>query len=453
MSLLLDALKKAAQDKQKAKDLDKEGIQSPAKGEDEAMEAENIMESPMERPIESPVETPIESTEGEEALTLEEQAFDNQHEVVGSEVDFKEPGDDLGDDHGDAGSDDSGDDSEFTVDPPFELENKGATTTTVSDEALQLLIYKTNKDYRRSQKVLWVGLLSAAMALLIAGGFYYYNGMLEEVEALERKHKIAMRSVKEQPINKYTPPQPVNKSSVTQQVQSESKEMQSTKSSVNKKVLSATEQDQKETNRSAKSVFSVQKNEKRDPVGDLLNKAWQAYTEEDYTTASWAYNQVLDREPLNRDAWMGEAAIAVKQGQFERARAAYSRLLKLDPRDEIATAGLANLDETKPDTLNESKLKFMLKQQPGAAHLHFALGNFYSRQSKWPEAQSSYFSAWQGDSGNADYAFNLAVSLDHIGKQEEAVRFYRICLELASEQNISFSVQTVNDRLSRDVRR
>jgi uncharacterized protein HemY len=94
----------------------------------------------------------------------------------------------------------------------------------------------------------------------------------------------------------------------------------------------------------------------------------------------------------------------------------------------------------------------MLKQQPEAAHLHFALGNFYARQAKWLEAQSAYFNALQGDSRNADYAFNLAVSLDHIGKQGQAVHFYKSALELSSGQNISFSVQAVNDRLSKVVR-
>jgi Flp pilus assembly protein TadD len=449
MSLLLDALKKAAQDKQKAKDLDKEGIQSPTKGEDEAMDAMNITETPLERPVESFRESSGQEDfehEGSEheklELTLEESEFEGQREAVESEADSIDQGD-------------TGDDPEFTVDPPFELESKGATTSTISDEALQLLIYKTNKEYRRTQKMLWTGLVSAALVLLIAGGFYYYNGMLEEVEALERKHKIAMRSVKEQPddTRASTLERHVNNSGVTQQPQQSGEKTQPEKSSVKKRTNKASKQNQQKSDRSSKAVFSVQRTEKRDPIGDLLNKAWQAYAEEDYAKASDAYNQVLNREPLNRDAWMGEAAIAVKQGQLERARAAYSRLLKMDPRDEIATAGLANLNKAKPDTLGESRLKFMLKQQPDAAHLHFALGNFYARQAKWPEAQSAYFNAWQGDSKNADYAFNLAVSLDHIGKQEEAVRFYRSCLELSSGRNISFSVQAVNDRLGRVVRK
>ena len=442
MSLLLDALKKAAQDKQKAKDLDKEGIQSPAKGEDDAMEAVNITQPPVEI-------APQDDAE----LTLE--GFEDQHGPVDAETDLKGPDDneqaDFSDDDLDAAP-------EFTVDPPFELENKAVSTSTVSDEALQLLVYKTNKEYRRSQKILWTGLLSAAVVLLIAGGFYYYNGMLEEVEALERKHEIAMRSVKEQPTDKYIATRPNIEPSETQQAQSVVKETKASRPSVKKegikkKAASPTKQSQQKSDRSTGAVFSVQRTEKRDPVSALLNKAWHAYAEEDYAAARDAYSQVLNREPLNRDAWMGEAAIAVKKGEYERARSAYSRLLQMDPRDEIATAGLANLDETKADTLSESKLKFMLQQQPNAAHLHFALGNYYARQNKWLEAQSYYFNAWQGDSKNADYAFNLAVSLDHIGKQEEAVRFYRSCLELSTGQNISFSVQAVKDRLGRAVRK
>lgn len=428
MSLLLDALKKAAQDKQKASDLDKDGIQSPAKGEETAMEAEKTVET---------------DAHTETELTLEGHVYQDIQPADDLEAEPKHPADvDI-------------EDPEFTVDPPLELENDGATTSTVSDEALQLLIYKTNKEYRRSQKVLWAGLLLGSLILLIVGGFYYYNGMLEEVEALERKHSIAMRLVKEPSIDVHRPrqkplvnevidtPAPVKKKVVqaTQQPGAKKKATQIPKKSPEKRA------------RTTDSVFSVKRTHKRDPVSDLLNNAYQSYTAENYDAASKAYREVLSREPLNRDAWMGEAAVAVKLGKLETARAAYSKLLKMDPRDEIATAGMANLDEAKPDTLSESRLKFMLQQQPDAAHVHFALGNFYARQKKWLEAETSYFKAWQGNSENADYAFNLAVSLDQIGKHTEAERFYRSSLELSEGQNIGFSVQAVNDRLNRTVQR
>lgn len=89
-----------------------------------------------------------------------------------------------------------------TYEEQLELEKSSATTATVSDEALQLLVYKTNKQHRRSQKIIWGSIISGALFILLSGGVSYYYGMLEDVEALERKHELAMRIVQNQPVTK-----------------------------------------------------------------------------------------------------------------------------------------------------------------------------------------------------------------------------------------------------------
>ena len=73
----------------------------------------------------------------------------------------------------------------------------------------------------------------------------------------------------------------------------------------------------------------------------------------------------------------------------------------------------------------------MLQNSPDDTHLNFALGNVYAQQNKWKLAQQSYFNAWQHDNENADYIFNLAVSMDQLGKQKQAVDLYRDCLRKA----------------------
>jgi tetratricopeptide (TPR) repeat protein len=386
MSLLLDALKKAAQEKQQASSTGNGAEQNPDKDEIE--------------------------------LSLDEQDFVEQQGPDPSETD------------------------NLSVEPAPELEKTSATTSTISDEALQLLVYKTNKQYRRTQKIIWGGALAAALFMLVLGGVYYYYVMLEEVGALERKHEIAMRLFKSQSAESNRKSLIIENS--VQPVQQVAADKSATKATaVVPKTKKAVVSDQ-----SAK-VFSIQRTEKRDPVSVLLNKGWHAYSNADYAVGADAYNQVLEREPRNRDALLGIAAIAVKQGEYEQAKAMYSRLLRLDPRDQIAISALSNLDEVTPDLVGETRLKFMIQQQPDAAHLHFALGNFYAKQAKWPEAQNEYFSAWQGSSENADYAFNLAVSLDQLGKHDEARRFYEKSLNLSAGKNISFSVKAVKDRLSK----
>jgi tetratricopeptide (TPR) repeat protein len=144
---------------------------------------------------------------------------------------------------------------------------------------------------------------------------------------------------------------------------------------------------------------------------------------------------------------LGIAAIAVKQGDIESAKSIYKELVQLDPRDPIAVAALSNLEKRTLGELGETKLKLMIRKNSEPSHLYFALGNIYSRQSRWPEAQQSYFNAWQSDTNNADYAFNLAVSLDQMGKQKEAIKFYKTSLANAKSGNTQFSIEVAESRL------
>lgn len=193
--------------------------------------------------------------------------------------------------------------------------------------------------------------------------------------------------------------------------------------------------------------YSFSKTEKEDPVSVLLDNGWRAYNTGDYEIARKSYEKALARESNNRDALLGIAATAIKQGRQDEATKAYSYLVELDPRDPIAVAELTNLKNQSIDNLSESMLKQLLRQQPDAAHINFALGNINAEKQAWPAAQQYYFDAWQNNSNNADYAFNLAISLDQIGKREQAKKFYKECIKLAADQNHGFSIDAARQRL------
>ena len=412
MSLLLDALKKAEQEKQKAHEAEtaaEAGVQETV-GEETARDA-----------IEKP---PVESSDDELEFALDESHEQKQElkkEV--NELEVPEP----------------------ALAPPIELEKNAATTSTVSSEALQLLVYKTNKKYRQRQRLAWGGLLSMAILILLSAGTYYYFGMLEEVTALERKHMLAMRAVNAEPVKRYQPP------SVEASVEHASED-QELESKLNSN-LSASENAPVEVAKPAikksgiEQDYLVKKTKISDPVSALLRKAWLSYNRKDYEAAGSDYKKVLLREANNRDAILGISAIAVKNNEYGKARRGYKLLLKLDPRDQVAVAAMSNLENASAALTDESKLKFMLQQQPNAVHLNFALGNYYAKENRWPEAQAEYFKAWQGDSKNADYVYNLAVSLDQLGKTSEALRFYNESLALARNSNIGFSESDVEKRI------
>ena len=89
----------------------------------------------------------------------------------------------------------------------------------------------------------------------------------------------------------------------------------------------------------------------------------------------------------------------------------------------------------------------LLDVTPEAAHLHFLKGSVLAERSAWREAQAAFFEAHQRDRQNADYAFNLAVSLDHLGQAGPAARYYEQALTLAASAKASFPVEQVQQRL------
>jgi len=184
-----------------------------------------------------------------------------------------------------------------------------------------------------------------------------------------------------------------------------------------------------------------------DPVDVLVRQAYDAFVNNDFKKSNVLYKKVLNTESRNRDALLGLAAIAIKQKRYEYARLKYLNLLKLDPKDSFALAGLSALGGRIDPQMNESQLKFMLKEQPDAAHLYFALGSHYVTQKKWAEAQSAFFSAWSAENKNADYCYNLAVSLDHLGKNKSAKDYYKLSLKLKKLKGGNFSEKDTEQRV------
>jgi tetratricopeptide (TPR) repeat protein len=88
----------------------------------------------------------------------------------------------------------------------------------------------------------------------------------------------------------------------------------------------------------------------------------------------------------------------------------------------------------------------MLAADPGAHVLNFALGNQLAQQGRWPEAQLEYFKAFAAEPDNADFAYNLAVSLDHMRQPKLALEYYRRAITLAGTRGASFDVGSAQSR-------
>jgi tetratricopeptide (TPR) repeat protein len=178
----------------------------------------------------------------------------------------------------------------------------------------------------------------------------------------------------------------------------------------------------------------------------LLREAYTAYQAGDDQLALQKYNQALEIDPGNRNALLARAAINVQNNDAGAAIADYRQLLLANPKDSLAMTSLITVANVSPVDA-ETRLKLMIREEPDSPYLNFALANAYGAQDRWREAQNHYFTALENNPGDPNYAYNLAVSLEHIAKPEVAVSYYRRALDNMKNGLAMFSKEVVDQRL------
>jgi tetratricopeptide (TPR) repeat protein len=174
-----------------------------------------------------------------------------------------------------------------------------------------------------------------------------------------------------------------------------------------------------------------------------LNEAYLAYRNGKLGEAQRQYQALHDKEPENCDALLGLAAISQQRGENLLALQYYTQVLKLDPRNATANAGMYALNT---DERSESRLKTLLEAQGNSAALHFALGNLYAEQSRWGEAQQAYANAYLLEPDSSEYAFNLAVSTEHGAQKKLAAQYYQRAIQLDQSHTAGFDHAHISQR-------
>lgn len=180
-------------------------------------------------------------------------------------------------------------------------------------------------------------------------------------------------------------------------------------------------------------------------VDPLTSDAYLAYRSGKLDEARQLYLSLYSKDAHSTDALLGLAAIAQQQGETQAAAQYLRKVLALDPRNATANAGMSALSADQD--YSESRLKTLLREQGNSAVLHFALGNLYAGQSRWSEAQQAYFNAYLLEPGNAEFAFNLAVSLDHLGQKRPAAEHYQRAMQLDQPQSAGFDHAQITQRV------
>ena len=82
------------------------------------------------------------------------------------------------------------------------------------------------------------------------------------------------------------------------------------------------------------------------------------------------------------------------------------------------------------------------------AFRRFAQGADQAAQARWPQARQDFFEAHRLAPAHPGYALNLAISLDRLGRSEQALHYYHLALDLADRNGADFDAAPVVRRIS-----
>ena len=178
--------------------------------------------------------------------------------------------------------------------------------------------------------------------------------------------------------------------------------------------------------------------------GERIHAAYRAYLAGDLDAARAGYAETLQAYPDNRDAMLGLAACAVREGDIRSAVSMYRRIIEAFPQDVLSRVALIGLQKDRQD---EPVIRELLLKQPGKPFFHVTLGQLLAAQSRWPEAQQAFSEAHRIDPASPVYSLNLAISLDRMGQRRKALNYYRTTLKLVEQGNSDLDIRPVIKRI------
>lgn len=180
-----------------------------------------------------------------------------------------------------------------------------------------------------------------------------------------------------------------------------------------------------------------------------LEKAYNALTNGQTSTARSIYELVLANNPDNIDALFGLATIYHRARQLEEARSLYSKILAVNPSHRNALNNFLVLlaDEAPQAALRQ--LEALEKRSPGFSPIPAQMAVIHQKLGQPEQASKAMFRAVSLAPENLTYRYNLAVMLDSQGNKPEATRLYSQLVQAHSRgESIPGNITQIQERLT-----
>ena len=159
-----------------------------------------------------------------------------------------------------------------------------------------------------------------------------------------------------------------------------------------------------------------------------LEEAYTALLEGRLDDATRVYGVALDANPLERDALLGMAYISHTKGRREEAQAYYAKVLRLEPHNAVANAGMLALGSGVNGVGNAERAKELAARQPDSAALQALAASALVQDGLLAEAALAFSRAQELEPTNPWHSYNLAVALDKLGNSAQALEQYQKAL-------------------------
>jgi tetratricopeptide (TPR) repeat protein len=178
-----------------------------------------------------------------------------------------------------------------------------------------------------------------------------------------------------------------------------------------------------------------------------LDSAYQAFEVGNLGLAKSIYSEIIKSNPNQVDALLGLANIESIIGAAQNARVLYEKVLVQEQANTIAQLGLLQTYSDKVPLAKQQVLEELSSKDPNNVNILMALGQSYSEQSKWLKAQEVYFKGFSLQPTNVSVVYNLAVSLDQLGKTPVAITYYEKALSLNGNVSNRTDMSAITKRL------